>query len=455
MNAPLPTLDSPPAGAARYVADLSPAPHDEMVAAGGEVRPALAGVPARAGPLGLGEVTRRWEEARQLIRENGVTYNVYGDPRGMDRPWALDPIPLLISAAEYADLEAGLVQRARLLEADPRRPVRPAAAAPRGAAARRNWSSPIPASCGPATASARPAAAICILYAADLGRSAGRPLLGPGRPDAGAFGGRLRPGKPARPVAHAAGHVPRLPGAAAGPLLPHRSARRCGRSPPHHRDNPRIVLLTPGPYNETYFEHAYLARYLGYTLVEGGDLTVRDNRVYLKLLGGLQPVDVILRRLDDDYCDPLELRGDSFLGVPGLVQAVRAGNVAVANPLGSGLVETPALLAFLPALCRQLLGEELQTAVGRRPGGAATPTARDHVLANLRAHGHQADLPPAPGREPIFGERLPPRAAPGRWRIGFGPGRATTSARSSCRCPPRRCWPTAGSSRGGSSSAPS
>ena len=91
------------------------------------------------------------------------------------------------------------------------------------------------------------------------------------------------------------------------------------------------MLLTPGPYNETYFEHAFLARYLGYTLVEGGDLTVRDNRVYLKLLGGLQPVDVILRRLDDDYCDPLELRGDSFLGVPGLVQAVRAGNVAVAN----------------------------------------------------------------------------------------------------------------------------
>src|SRR6266511_3525784 len=92
---------------------------------------------------------------------------------------------------------------------------------------------------------------------------------------------------------------------------------------PYHRDNPRIVLLTPGPYNATYFEHAYLARYLGYTLVEGSDLTIRDNRVYLKLLGGLQPVDVILRRLDDDFCDPLELRRDSFLGVPGLLQVLR------------------------------------------------------------------------------------------------------------------------------------
>ena len=109
------------------------------------------------------------------------------------------------------------------------------------------------------------------------------------------------------------------------------------------------MLLTPGPYNETYFEHAYLARYLGYTLVEGGDLTVRDDRVYLKTLGGLQPVDVILRRLDDDYCDPLELRARLVLGVPGLLQAVRAGNVAVANALGSGPAGDARLLPYLPA----------------------------------------------------------------------------------------------------------
>ena len=129
---------------------------------------------------------------------------------------------------------------------------------------------------------------------------------------------------------------------------------------PRQRENPRIVLLTPGPYNETYFEHAFLARYLGYTLVEGGDLTVRDNRVFLKTLGGLLPVDVIVRRQDDHFCDPLELRGDSMLGVPGLVQAVRSGNVAIANALGSGLAESPAYAAFLPGLCQQLLGEELK-----------------------------------------------------------------------------------------------
>ena len=129
---------------------------------------------------------------------------------------------------------------------------------------------------------------------------------------------------------------------------------------PAHRDNPRIVLLTPGPYNETYFEHAYLARYLGYTFVEGGDLTVRDTRVFLKTLAGLEPVDVIVRRQDDAFCDPLELHHESVLGVAGLVQAIRAGQVAVANALGSGWLETPALLALLPALCHHLLSEELK-----------------------------------------------------------------------------------------------
>jgi uncharacterized alpha-E superfamily protein len=132
------------------------------------------------------------------------------------------------------------------------------------------------------------------------------------------------------------------------------------RLAPQNQDNPNIVLLTPGPYNETYFEHAYLARYLGLILVEGGDLTVRDRRVFIKTLVGLQPVDVILRRVDDAFCDPLELRDDSFLGVPGLVEAARAGHVAVANALGAGLLESPAFLAFLPGLCRHLLGEELK-----------------------------------------------------------------------------------------------
>jgi uncharacterized alpha-E superfamily protein len=128
---------------------------------------------------------------------------------------------------------------------------------------------------------------------------------------------------------------------------------------PHNRDNPRIVLLTPGPHDATYFEQAYLAQYLGLSLVTGGDLTVREERVLLKTLGGLHPVDVILRRVDDADCDPLELRPESALGVPGLVQAARARNVAIANPPGSGLLQTAAVLAYLPRLCRALLDEDL------------------------------------------------------------------------------------------------
>lgn len=124
-------------------------------------------------------------------------------------------------------------------------------------------------------------------------------------------------------------------------------------------NTPNTVLMTPGPLTETFFEHAYLARYLGFPLVEGSDLTVRDRRVFMKTLDGLQQVDVIIRRVDDTFCDPLEFRSDSFLGVPGLVEAARAGNVAISNALGSGAVEAPAILAFLPALSRHLLGEKL------------------------------------------------------------------------------------------------
>src|SRR5258707_3883221 len=129
---------------------------------------------------------------------------------------------------------------------------------------------------------------------------------------------------------------------------------------PGHSTNRSVVLLTPGPHNETYLDHAYLARYLGFPLVEGSDLAVRDRRVFLKTLEGLQPVDVIIRRVDDTWCDPLELRADSILGIPGLVEAARAGNVAISNALGAGAVETTAILAFLPALSRHLLSEELK-----------------------------------------------------------------------------------------------
>jgi uncharacterized alpha-E superfamily protein len=170
-------------------------------------------------------------------------------------------------------------------------------------------------------------------------------------------------------------------------------------------DNPRIVLLTPGPLNETYFEHSYISRYLGFTLVQGADLTVRNRRVHLKTVDGLEKVDVILRRVDDSFCDPLELRGDSLLGVSGLVDAIVAGNVKVANALGSGLIETAAIMPFLPGLCQQLLGEKL-----RVPSVATwwcgQTSALDWVLDHLDSVVVKPAFP-SRGMEPVFGAELP------------------------------------------------
>ena len=169
-------------------------------------------------------------------------------------------------------------------------------------------------------------------------------------------------------------------------------------------DNPQVVLLTPGPFNETYFEHSYLARYLGFPLVEGADLTVRDRKVYLKTVEGLQPVDVILRRVDDSFCDPLELRGESFLGVAGLVDSINAGNVAVANALGSGVIETAAIMPFLPGLAGKLLGEALKL-----PSVATWWCGQDHALKWVLDHLNEVVVKPAfpqRGMEPIFGADL-------------------------------------------------
>jgi len=375
---------------------------DEMISADGRLRPHWQPFVGQLATLGLAELRQRWEKAEHLIRENGVTYNVYGDPRGMDRPWELDPLPLLIAPADAASIEAGLIQRARLLNLvltdlyGPQTLLSGGILPPQLVFGH-------PGFLRPCHGLKLPLDRHLHLYAASLGRG----------PDGSIFVLADRTQSPS-----GAGYVleNRI---VLSRMLPEifrdcqvqrlalffQSLRETLRAiAPHDRDNPRIVLLTPGPYNETYFEHAFLARYLGYALVEGSDLTVRDNRVYLKLLGGLQPVDVILRRLDDTYCDPLELRRDSFLGVPGLVQAVRAGNVALANPLGSGLIESPALLAYLPGVCRYLLGEELKL-----PSVATwwcgDPGALNHVLANLP----QMVIKPtvaSPRSEPIFGEKL-------------------------------------------------
>jgi uncharacterized circularly permuted ATP-grasp superfamily protein/uncharacterized alpha-E superfamily protein len=380
----------------------NPGFHDEMMAAGNSVRPHWLPLTEPLQQMGEAGLARRWQEGRRLIHENGTAYNVYTGAQSTERPWPLDPIPLVLDSVEWAQVERAVVQRATLLNnvlADlygPQDLLREGLLPP-------ELVFPNPTFLRPCCHIPVPGDVYLHVYAADLARSAdGRWWVLADRTQAPSGAGyalenRLVSSRVLADVFRAA-HIARL----ATFFHTYREAMRA--LAPGQKENPRIVLLTPGPYNETYFEHAFLARYLGFTLVEGGDLTVRDDHVFLKTLGGLLPVDVIARRQDDTYCDPLALRPDSMLGVPGLVQAVRSGNVTVANALGSGLVESAAPAGFLPGLCRRLLDEDL-----RMPSVATwwcgEPTALSFVIENLSKLVIKPVFP-APGVEPIFGGRL-------------------------------------------------
>lgn len=358
------------------------APHafEEAYTREGEARAHWARLLKDFDGFGVQERVRRFESARRIVREQGITYNVYGDERGMERPWELDPLPMLLSSEEWRQIERGLIQRATLLNA---------ILADCYGAQRLIRSGELP----PALLFAQPeflrslhgvqppTGVFLNMYAADIGRSPdGRWWVLSDRAQiptgAGyALANRLVTAR-VLPEAFREGQVQRL----AGFFGRFRETLARLRSRPGAET--RVVLLTPGPYNETYFEQAYIARYLGYSLVEGQDLAVHDRRVFLKTLSGLEPVDVILRRVDDAFCDPLELRNDSILGVPGLVDALRAGNVAVANTLGSGVVQSAAFKGFLPGLCREVLGEELLMP-SLATWWCGQEEARRYVLENL------------------------------------------------------------------------
>jgi uncharacterized circularly permuted ATP-grasp superfamily protein/uncharacterized alpha-E superfamily protein len=376
--------------------------YDEMCAAPGILRPHWDKFIHSLSALGDHELARRWQTARQRIRENGVTYNVYGDPLGMDRPWNLDAIPLVIPPSEWSRLEAGLIQRARLLNlilADlygPQKLLRGGLIPPALVFANPGFWRP----CHGVRVSGD---TYLHLLAVDLARGPdGDWWVISDRTQAPSGAGYSLENRIVMaetfPDLFREFRVQRLASF-------FRSFRdTLLRLSPVARNNPRVVLLTPGPFNETYFEHSYLARYLGFTLVQGGDLTVRDSKVLLKTLEGLKEVDVILRRVDDSFCDPIELRSDSYLGVAGLLQAVRAGNVTVANALGSGLIETSAFIPFFPGLSRQMLGEELELPTAAT-WWCGQPNALRFVLDNLASLVIKPAFP-SKGMEPVFGGKL-------------------------------------------------
>jgi uncharacterized circularly permuted ATP-grasp superfamily protein/uncharacterized alpha-E superfamily protein len=311
------------------------------------------------GGEGFEDLNHRAANLRRQIRDNGVTYNVYADADGPQRPWSLDLFPLVLSASDWLQISAGISQRARLLDrimADVYGPQQLLSLGLLPTALVQGHPGYLRAMHG-----IQPAGGTFLHIAAfDLARGPdGRWWVVSQRTQAPSGLGYLLENRLAIsrlfPQAFREMKVQGLAASYRALIDGMKAHSPAGDG----ATDKRIVLLTPGPYNETYFEHAYLARYLGLTLVEGSDLLVRDNRLYLKTLQGLEPVHGLLKRLDDEFLDPLELRSDSTLGVPGLLQAIRAGNVLVANAPGSAFLESSALLGFLPALSRHLLEEPL------------------------------------------------------------------------------------------------
>jgi uncharacterized circularly permuted ATP-grasp superfamily protein/uncharacterized alpha-E superfamily protein len=374
--------------------------YDEVSADGVTPRPHWAHLMESLQAIGPEELGRRWGRAERRIRENGITYNIYSDPLGANRPWRIDIVPLLIPADEWRYIEAGIIQRAQLLSL-----VLEDLYGSQDLVAQGHFPAALlyanPAFLRPLVGVRVPPQSYLHMLAVDLARSPdGQWWVLADRTQAPSGSGYALENRTivsdVLPDIFRTSNVLRL-----APIF---RAQREALTNLAQRDNPRIVLLTPGPFNETYFEHSYIARYLGFTLVEGADLTVRDRFVYLKTVDGLEQVDVILRRVDDSFCDPLELRSDSLLGVPGLVDAIVAGNVRVANALGSGLIETAAVMPFLPGLSRHLLGEKLKL-----PSVATWWCGQEYALHWVLNHLDTVVVKPAfpsVGMEPVFGAEL-------------------------------------------------
>jgi uncharacterized circularly permuted ATP-grasp superfamily protein/uncharacterized alpha-E superfamily protein len=360
-------------------------PFDELLESPGRLRPHWAAFAERAAGMGPAGLTTARARIERQLHENGVTYNLH--TKGT-RAWALDVLPHIVPSEEWEQIAGGLRQRARLLEAV-------AGDIYGGQRLLESGLLPAPVVFGnPAFLRAAhgvrpPSGAYLHVVAFDLARG----------PDGG---WRVLATRTQAPSGAGYALENRL---TVSRLFPDafRDQRVQLLAPffrtlqetlleqaPCSSGTPHIVLLTPGRHNETYFEHAYLSRYLGFTLVEGADLTVRNDFVCLKTVNGLRPVHAILRRMDDDFSDPLELRADSTLGVPGLLQAWRAGNVLVANAFGSGVLESAALSARLPDICLELFGEPL--AIGASDHQSPFPLSRVPVWENQRFESRELSM---------------------------------------------------------------
>ena len=308
--------------------------------------------------LGAEELALRKNELQRFLKENGVTYTIYGEDKGDIRSWKLDPIPFLIAPDTWKHLKEGLKQRAevlKLLLADlygPQKIIKEGILPP-------ELIFSDPSYLFPCSHSIPEELWDLPLYAADISKGPdGRVWVIGDRTQAPSGWGYALENRISMirvlPELYESSSIAKITD------FYDQLSRNLSSMAPSGKSDPLVVILTPGPYNETYFEHAYLAALQGFILAQGQDLMVKEGKVWLKTLGGLEQVDVIIRRVDSSYCDPLELYGGSHLGVPGLLEVVRQGNVRIANPIGSGILENPGIMAFFSNICRFFTGEDLR-----------------------------------------------------------------------------------------------
>ena len=345
--------------ASKLAAPVKLGHYDELRDASGNLRKPWQTFFSYLGEAGIAGLPQSSETIERLIQQNGITYNVYGDQQDQTRPWSLNALPMLITPADWRGISTSLQQRAKLLNTilqdvyGEQRLIRggylPGALILGNPGYLR------------AMQGVKPLGGVYLhVVAFDIARGPdGRWwVIGQRTQTPSGLGYVLENRLTVSRVFPEAYREMRVQHVASSykRLLESMTSAAASIA----EGAPRFALLTPGPYSETYFEHAYLARYLGLPLVEGADLAVRDDKLYLKTMHGLQRIHGLLRRLDDDFCDPLELRADSSLGVPGLLQAIRAGSVVMANALGTSFLESPAVQGFLPAISEYLLNEPLK-----------------------------------------------------------------------------------------------
>ena len=386
--------------------------YDEFVDAAGNVRPAWQELAECVGERGRGGLDQLRSIVRGLVDNDGITYievdrhgsvasqaHTNGEGTAEPGPWRLDALPLVISASDWDTLEAGLVQRSGLLDAvladlyGPRQALTGGVLPPQLVFAHPGY---IRAARGIEV----PGRHQLFMHGCDISRAAdGSFLVNADWTQAPSGAGYALADR--RVVAHAIPDLYERIGPR--PASPWAQALRLALidAAPESAEEPVVVVLSPGIHSETAFDQAYLASVLGFPLVESADLVVRDGKLWMRSMGTLKRVDVVLRRVDAEYADPLDLRADSRLGVVGLVEVLRRGAVTVVNTLGSGILESPGLLRFLPELAQRLLGETplLQTAPVYWGG---INTERSHLLTKLSS----LLIRPVTGGEPIVGPEL-------------------------------------------------